>query len=651
MPNFVVMAKNPRPASISLPWYRKARPVALFIFLCGCLLYANTFGHDYALDDAIVITRNAFTQEGISGLGDIFRYDTFRGFYQDDRGVSLVAGGRYRPLTLAMFAVEHSLGMGATGHHILNAVWYGLLCVVLFGLIRDLTRQRDDLPWWLAAGVALLFAAHPLHTEAVANIKGRDEIVAALGAFAATWLVWRAAHHQQWWSAIAGAGVFLLGCLAKENAITFLVVVPAVLWWFGPQGGVGDRLRYALPLVGAAALFLALRFAIVGTGTGSGPVMELLNNPFLELRDGSWQPLSTADRLATVMDSLWRYLVLLVAPVGLVHDYYPRAIPIMYWHNLTPWLGLSLHLAMGFFVLLRWRRFPLISLGLLVYLAALSIVSNVFFSVGTNMSERFLFLPSGGFVLAATTAIARLAHRYAARIAWLVPGVIVLFAALTVWRNPAWKDDYTLFTTDLARQPNSVKLLTAASGARLDRYAARRNAGENPGPGPVQTALRDLGRAVAIHPTYRLAYELRGNGHFYLEDYDAAIADYDRAFDLSGGDAAAAQALVIALNAAAEAGGKGGKPLAEVMAYLRRAQQLAPNDYETLRLLGVAHGMNAQPQEALRYFNRALQQRPDDADAHWNYGIALYQAGRPAEAEQQFARAEELQPGIRADRQ
>lgn len=653
--NFTRMAKKdtsetPRGTG-GTSWYRQPRWQGLMVALLSVLIYANTFSHEFALDDAIVITDNAFTQKGFSGIGDIFSYDTFRGFYQDSRGVDLVAGGRYRPLTLALFAAERALGFGPGGHHVMNALWYGLLCLVILGFTRALAERRSHFPWWFAVAVAALFAAHPLHTEAVANIKGRDEIIAALGAIGSTWLIWRAYEHQRFLGAVAGAMVFLLGCLAKENTITFFVVIPTVLFLFGRPAGVGERLRYFLPAVLATVIFLGVRYAVVGTGLGGGPVTELMNNPFLELVNGSWQPLSAGDRLATVMHTLWRYLILLVAPFELVHDYYPRAVPVQSWTSLTAWLGLLLHVLLVALAVRYWRTQRFAALGILIYLAALSIVSNLVFSVGTNMSERFLFLPSFGFVLAFMALVVRVSERFSASIAWVIPALVILFSGLTVLRNPAWKNDYTLFTTDVVKQPNSAKLLTAASGARIDRFVANTNAGETPSPALLTDALKDLSWALEIHPTYRLAYQLRGNAHYYRENYDAAIADYDRAYDLGGGRQEETRALVIALTAAAEAGGKAGRPLPEILSYLRRAQQLAPNDYTVLRLLGVANGMGGEATVALDYFTRALQQRPNDADAVWNYGVALYTVGRVAEAEEQFARAEQIKPGIRAERQ
>ena len=88
-------------------WLSRSKPIAIALFVLSVLLYANTFQHDFAQDDAIVITDNMFTTEGFSGLSGLFQYDTFYGFFKEEGKDKLVSGGRYRPLTPAMFAVEY----------------------------------------------------------------------------------------------------------------------------------------------------------------------------------------------------------------------------------------------------------------------------------------------------------------------------------------------------------------------------------------------------------------------------------------------------------------------------------------------------------------------------------------------------------------
>ena len=585
---------------------------ALFVF--ACLLYANTLGHEFALDDAIVITDNSVVQRGIAGWADLFTHDTFYGFFGEEKREALVAGGRYRPLTPALFAVEGMVADGPFLFHLLNVLWYGGAAVVALLLFRELLRDAD-LPWYAAPLAALLFTAHPLHTEAVANIKGRDEILAMAGAAAAAYLVLRCARcGGGWWTAVLGGILLLLGCLAKENAITYAAVIPLMLYATGRA-----NYRYALPVAGAAVLFLGLRFAVVGGFTA--PALELMNNPFLRETASGMQPLTWWERLPTVAYTGLQYLRLLFVPVGLVHDYYPASIALKGWNDPWVWGSILLHGAGLWWAALHLRsRHNLPALGILMYLLALLPVSNLLFSVGTLMSERFLFLPSLGFALAATVTVVR--WRYGG---WALSGVVVVFALLTVVRNPVWHDNYTLFTEDLPRQPRSAKLLNAAGGARLDRYQSLPEAEQARRQDLLLTAENNLTDALAVHPRYGNAYLLRGNARVLLGNFDAAIADYGEAARYGMQTTATDRNLVIALQRAGRMAGEDRNDFTTALAYLKQAEQLDPDNYETLRLSGIAYAMSGQAARAVAYFERALAEQPDNEGAQRNLDMARQQ--------------------------
>ncbi|NJB87652.1 cytochrome c-type biogenesis protein CcmH/NrfG [Lewinella marina] len=609
-----------------LIWYRRPVWQAALLFVFSFLLYANTLGHDFALDDAVVITDNRLVQRGLAGWPELFSHDTFYGFFGEEDRAALVAGGRYRPLTPALFALEAEVAAGPFLHHLLNVIWYGLLTVVVFGLFRELFRDRE-LPWWLVWAAAALFAAHPIHTEAVANIKGRDEILVLLGAAGSTWVVLRLARRggAGQWAAAAGAGVlFFLGCLAKENAITFLAVLPLLLYLRG-RGGY----RYLMPVGAAAVGYLALRFAVIGFDLGD-PSPELMNNPFLREVDGRLVSLSIVERLPTVLYTALEYLRLLFFPVGLVHDYYPAAIELKGWVDPLVWVSLLGHGLLLFWALRNLRtRHGLVAAGVLIYLITLSIVSNLLFSVGTFMSERFLFMPSLGFVLAVAAGAGQI--RFGR---WALPVIVVVWSVLTILRNPVWQDNYTLFTSDLSRQPRSAKLLNAAAGAKLDRYQALPEERRPAEAKLLRTAEEHLDRALEIHPRYGNAYLLRGNARLLGLRYDDAIADYHAARQWGVDDATVDQNLVIALQRAGRAAGEERNDLAAALAYLQQAEQLDPRNYETLRLLGLAHGMSGRVEAAADYFQRALEIQPDNEGARRNLEIARQQlAARPGSGE------------------
>lgn len=160
----------------------------VFVILLIALVYGNTLWNKYALDDAIVLTENKFVQKGVSGVADIFRYDSFTGFFGVQK--NLVAGGRYRPLSIVTFAVEQSLwGQQPALSHAINVTLFILVSLLLLGLLRDYATKvgltMPDMWAWLAV---VLFAVHPANTEVVANIKGRDELLSLLFSL----LAWKA---------------------------------------------------------------------------------------------------------------------------------------------------------------------------------------------------------------------------------------------------------------------------------------------------------------------------------------------------------------------------------------------------------------------------------------------------------------------------
>ncbi len=149
---------------------------ALAVF--GFLLYANTLGHGYAFDDSIVITENSFTQQGFGGIYDLMTKDFFIGIY-GEQGMELT-GGRYRPLSLVMFAVEYQFfGLNPFVGHFINVLLYALTAFLLFKVLRNWLSKIEG-GAIIALITSLLFIAHPIHTEVVANIKSRDEILSFL---------------------------------------------------------------------------------------------------------------------------------------------------------------------------------------------------------------------------------------------------------------------------------------------------------------------------------------------------------------------------------------------------------------------------------------------------------------------------------------
>ncbi|RMF24098.1 MAG: tetratricopeptide repeat protein [Bacteroidetes bacterium] len=643
--------KPKKKAPALLPgWLSDCRRMGWLVFAFGALLYANTLGHDFALDDAIVIYDNEYTRQGLAGVDELLRYDTFRGFFKVEGKEKLVTGGRYRPLTPILFALEVELfGLKPWPGHLGNVLLYGLTCLLIYFLLWDLChlhpRLKQGAPL-VAAAAALLFAAHPIHTEVVANIKGRDEIMALLGSVAAFWLSLKGYRSGRPLYAFWAGLVFFLALLSKENAITWLAVVPLGYWVF-TRAEPGRILRLSLPFVAAAVVFLLIRGSVLGWSLGE-PSRELMNNPFLKLVDGRYVDFSPAEKYATIFYTLGEYLRLLLFPHPLTHDYYPRHIPIMSFADWRVLGSLAVYLFLGIWALLRLPRKDPLSFAVLYYLATLSIVSNIVFPIGTNMGERFAFMPSLGFCFAAAVLLWRWLQsdpRPRLRPAFAILGVVLLlFSARTLTRNPVWKDNLTLFTTDLRTAPNSAKLRNAVGGELITQAVKPENEARREA--MLRQAVEHLQEAVRIHPAFKNAYLLLGNAHNYLQEYDKAIEFYQHALRLDPEYPEARHNLAVTYRDAGRHYGEQRNDLSRSLQYLQKAYELLPDDYETLRLLGVANGLAGRPERAVEFFRRAAEKEPQNADAWFNLAVACFNAGRQEEGLRYQQKALELDPNI-----
>ncbi len=661
------------------------RNFSILLFVLGVALYANTLTFDYAVDDAIVIYDNEFTCKGMAGYGGLLKYDTFRGFFKVEGKDKLVSGGRYRPLTPLMYATEVQLFapkkrdvagqpvMDKDGDtvfdpneggklnavkfvgHLVNVLLYGLTGVVLFWFLLKIFAPDGQMKGstgfgpFVALGATLLFMVHPIHTEVVANVKGRDEIVSLLGSLAALYLSLKAFYEGKKSLNVAAAVVFFMALLSKENAITFVAIVPLTFFFF-TNAKPGKIFLQTLPFLAAAALFILLRIGVLGMDFGGEPPRELMNNPFLKLVGNQYVDFSFAEKTATNFFTLGKYLLLLLFPHPLSHDYYPRAIGIMSFDDWQVILAVLAHLALLGYALVRLPKKDPVSYGILFYLLTLSIASNFVFPIGTNMNERFLYMPSIGFAMVVATLLYRLTDQTGRpKPTVLIGGIAVLlaFSVKTFTRNFVWKDNYTLFTTDIKTVPNSAKLRNATGGELVAQSLKPENAARKTT--MLNEAVGHLNEAMKIHPGYKNPLLILGNAYNYLQQYEASIQAYEQALKLDPEYGEAKNNLAITCRQAGQFFGEKKGDIARAFTYLNRAYELNPNDYETLRLLGVANGVSGNGQKAVEFFTKALEKEPNNAAAYYNLASAYYNIGQADKTAELMAKAKEINPNIEAE--
>jgi len=639
---------SPEPPKISVEKYQSSmlntRWGAIFLFAIAFLLYANTINHEYAQDDAIVIYDNMYTTQGLSGIPGLLKYDTFFGFFKEEGKAALVSGGRYRPLTPIMFAVEWQFfGRNPLVGHLFNVLLFGLLGILIFFTVDRLLMDNEG-HLMIAFGAALIFIVHPIHTEVVANIKGRDEIASMLGSIAALYFVLKRVDLGKNIYLLSAAICLFLGLLSKENAITFLAIIPLSLFFFRNKNIISS-IGLSLPLVAAAGLFMVIRTAVLGFDLGGTP-SELMNNPYLKIEGAQYVPFDMGEKMATIFFTLGKYIQLLFFPHPLTHDYYPRHIEMMQFSDPSVLISVLMYLILGAFAVIGWRKKSILSYSILFYLSSLSIVSNIVFPIGTNMSERFLFMPSLGFCLAISFGAFLLYQRRGGSRIVLALMCIPLFGmgTKTFLRNQAWYDDFTLFTTDILVSKNSAKLNNAVGGALSNRYHNEQD--EDLRRTKLNEAITRLNKAIEIHPNYKNPYLIRANCYHFLGDYKNAEQSYIAAINLDPGFADAITNQAINYREMGKQYGAERGDLVSAIKYLKTSLDMNPSDYETVRLLGIAHGNANNYQEAISYFAKAIQLSPNSADAHVNLAKAYGSAGDEEKSQEYAQKARNIDPNV-----
>src|SRR5690242_10251599 len=311
------------------------------LLAAAALIYGNTLRNQFTMDDGIYILRNAqVTQPSVRGL------------FGPNKDSNV-----FRPLTFATFALNWRLG-GARplGFHLFNLILHAGATLLLYLLLQALLGSSPPIKD-MALAAALVFAVHPLHTEAVASVVGRAELLAAGFLFAA-WIF-----HLQDQQALALV-CFVLALLSKESAVVFL---PLLLVGDYVRGKWKSRFRYAA-VAAVTLIYLGALWKLQGGRFGQ-PTISQLDNP-LAVIPAPWRILN-AFRVA------WKYAALHFYPAKLSCDYSFNAIPIYLDVRHTLPALLATLAAVGAWMWAVWKRRHGLILAGGIYLGAFAVTANI----------------------------------------------------------------------------------------------------------------------------------------------------------------------------------------------------------------------------------------------------------------------------------
>ncbi|MDQ3140953.1 MAG: glycosyltransferase family 39 protein [Bacteroidota bacterium] len=492
------------------------RYLSLILFIglsMGLYFQAIQFG--YALDDQIVVSENKFVAKGLGGLREIFTTESFTGYFGTQQ--NLVAGARYRPLSIATFAIEYELfGFNPRISHAINILLYALCAYFIFLVILKLLKNQYKFePWKIALLTSLIYLCHPVHTEAVANIKGRDEIMCFIFSLLCLYYFLKYFDLNKRKDLLFSSLFLFLGLLSKENAISFLAIIPLSLFFFR-DCSLWKGIKISWPLIAVSLIFIYIRIQAVGfLFNNNMQINDLMNDPFVEM--------NVVERYSTIALTIVWYIKLLFFPHPLTHDYYPYHVPKMSLGDPATIGSLILILGLLYLAWYYRKKEHVLSFGILFFFITLLLVSNIFFSVGTFMNERFIFIPSLGFCfllgyyLIKATAVNKILAYSSLGMSIVI---LSLFSLKTIWRVPDWKDgDHLNFAAiSVSRNSARINLFTGVT------YFHRHEKETDPEKKKQNLRISEqyIDKAISIYPDYSQANNMKAGvlAEYFKTDKD-----------------------------------------------------------------------------------------------------------------------------------
>jgi len=517
---------TPRPA----PWRKHALFIAA-LWIAALVAYSNSFRDGLAFDSQRVILADSRIQADIPDNV----HQIWTGDYYNGTGSSAL----YRPLTTLTYFWNYAVlgnGPNARGYHAVNFALHAFNIALVYLLGLAVFGES-----WPAFAMAALWALHPILTESVTNIAGRADLLAAFGVLAGLLCYMRSTQGTAtlpnamkadqsgrtpmsapdpkirpvrawaWTAALAAAAAVAL--FSKESGIVLIAVM--VTYDVALTGRNQNRMLRKLAGYIAVLIPIAVWFAMRKSALSqvSSLLISYSDNPLQGA--GFWISRLTAVKV------LGAYLWLLIWPARLSPDYSYNQIPLSTGMDFATILALLVWIAIAAAAVISYRRARPVLFFIAFFAVTIAPVANLVILVGSIMAERFLYLPSTGFVGVLVWGALALRRRVPSK--WLAAAlgiVCVVFCARTWARNADWFDDRTLWASAVQVCPNSYKThenlaMLALAQAQPDYPAATREVeralaildplpdnrsmpGVYTNAGQCYRARGDLGRALAV---------------------------------------------------------------------------------------------------------------------------------------------------------
>jgi len=588
---------------MSVSTYISRHPVAvaaLLLIASTLLVYAPIKDLPFiSYDDDLYVTGNSWVQQGLTWQGARW-------------AMTALEGGSWHPLTWLSHMLDVQLfGLNPSGHHLTNLLLHLANVLLLFGVLQRMTGAV-----WRSAGVAALFALHPLNMESVAWVAERKNVLSTLFWLLTIWAYVTYVRQPGWQRYLGVMGAFVLGLMAKPMLVTLPCVLLLMDYW--PLGRLGKdwrefQKRVPRLVVEKLPLFIPAAAISVVTIAGQSQIGTL----------SSWEGLSLGIRVANAVAAYGIYIKKMLWPMDLA---------VLYPHpgtSLSVWpvaLAALLLVVLSLGVWWQGRRSRYLVVGWCWYLGTLFPVSGLIQVGGQAMADRYTYIPLMGLFIITVWGAADMMGKMRWRGEWFIVAALFMLMPLTVLSRVQlsyWRNTTALFEHALLVNPNNSIAHNVLGWKSMGKME-------------FTQAQRHFMQAIKISPKYATFYNDLGLALLEQEKFREAALPFSQAMDVDPNYAPAYgnMGLVLAAQERYE----------EAIDWYHRALEIAPDSYDNLNNLGLALMATDRLNQAIAHLSRAQEINPKNAEAHVNIGLALAKAGRTEEAALRLSQAIEIQP-------
>lgn len=446
--------KKKSSAQNRIPFFENIKRWPVIIFIIVFIVFGNTIFNKYALDDEFVIKNNSLVMKGFKGIPEIISTQYFK---------NKAASFGYRPITKIAFAIEYEIfGLNPAISHLINILLYAIACIILFKLLIKILLERTG-PIFIFI-ITLIWIIHPLHTEVVASLKNREELLYFLfSLLSLKYFILYVEKHKIFYlfSAII---LYSLSFFTKQSAISFALIIPLVLWFhFVKHESLIQMVKNNIRIIVSVICLLIAAYVIYKLPMWLFPPDKI---DLLTFENPLRFDHSRMAKISLAAYTLLINLKLLFLPHPLVFYYGQFTIPEVHISDFWVIFSLLLHTVILFFSLKYVKKKTILVFGTLFYYFGILPFSNYFIEINGIVAERFLFAPSIGFAIAFTWILFYLTKNninitsfkpVSKSLRYIVIIIVVIFSIKSIARNTAWKDSETLYRNDIQYLEKSVK--------------------------------------------------------------------------------------------------------------------------------------------------------------------------------------------------